>query len=127
MKIAVGTDDKKTIRRHHFGESQCYLIYEIVNGEIYSEELRENPFAMGKHHEHGQTGNILDLLYDCQIFMGKSMGGKSLIKIVDKNIDAIITTIDDAAEAVNAYLNSKDEYFKYYNGATGKFCECSER
>jgi len=127
MKIAVGTDDKKTIRRGHFGESQYFLIYEILSGEICGEELRENPFALGKQHEHGQAKNIMDLLHDCQLFMGRSMGAKSLPKIVGKNVDAIITTMDDIKEAVNAYLNSKDEYFKYYNAKTGKFCECSQR
>ena len=127
MKIAVATDDKKTIRRGHFGESQYYLIYEILSGEIFAEELRKNPFALGKQHEHGQAKNIMDLLHDCQLFMGKSMGAKSLPKIVEKNIDAIITTMNDIAAAVNSYLNSKDQYFKYYNAETGKFCECSER
>lgn len=127
MKIAVGTDDKKTIRRGHFGDNRYYLIYEILNGEIYAEELKENPYALGKQHEHGQAKNIMDLLHDCQLFMGKSMDAKLLSKITEKNIDAIITMMDDIKETVNAYLNSKDEYFKYYNAKTGKFCECSQR
>jgi len=127
MKIAVGTDDKKTIRRKHFGESQYYLVYEILSGEIFSEELRENPHALGKQHQHGQAINIMDLLHDCQLFMGKSMGAKSLTKIAEKNIEAIITTMDDIKEAVVAYLNSNDECFKYFNATTGKFCSCRER
>ena len=86
MKIAVGTNDKKTIHRGHFGDSRYYSLYEILNGEICGEELRENPFALGKQHEHGQAKNIMDLLHDCQLFMGRSMGDRSLPKIVEKKL-----------------------------------------
>lgn len=127
MKLAVGTDDQKTIRRGHFGESKYYLIYEILNGEIYSKNWRINPFAAGKEHQHGQAKNIMELLHDCQIFMGRSMGKKSLPQIVAKNIDAIITSIENIEEAVTSYLNGKDEYFKYYNAETGEFCDCVMR
>ncbi len=44
MKIAIGTDDKKTIRKGHFGESRHYLVIEILNAQIVGEELRENPY-----------------------------------------------------------------------------------
>ena len=127
MKIAIATDDKKTIRRDHFGDSQYYFIYEILNGEIYAEELRENPYVIDRQLQHDQTKDIIDLLHDCHLFMGKSMVAESLPIIAEKNIDAIITTMDNINEAVKAYLNSKDEYFKYYNAETGKFCECSQR
>ena len=118
---------KKTIHSGHFSDSRYYFIYEILNGEICGDELRENPYAIRKEYELGQTKNIMDLLHDCQLFMGKSMGARALPKIAQKNIDAIITTMDDINEAVKAYLNSKDQYFKYYNANTGKFCECSQR
>lgn len=87
MKIAISTDDKTTIHNGHFGESQYYLIYEILNGEIYAEELRENPYAVGKEHQHSQVKNIMDLLHDCQLFMGKSIDARSLPNIAEKNID----------------------------------------
>ena len=37
MKIAIGTDDKKTIRKGHFGESRYYLVTEILNAQIVGE------------------------------------------------------------------------------------------
>ncbi len=127
MKLAIGTDDKRTIRHGHFGESQYYSIYEIFNGEIFAQELRENPFAIDKNHVHGQAQNIIDLLNDCQIFIGKSMGKKSLKTIAQKNIDAIVTDIGQIEKAVHFYLISKDEFFRYYDKATGKFCDCRSR
>ncbi len=36
MKLAVGSDDQKTIRHGHFGESKYYLVYEILNERIKS-------------------------------------------------------------------------------------------
>ena len=48
MKIAIATDDKKTIRRDHFGNSRYYFIYEILNGEISAEELRKNPYVIDR-------------------------------------------------------------------------------
>ena len=44
MKIAIGTDDKKTIRKGHFGESRYYLVIEILNAQIVGEESREKPY-----------------------------------------------------------------------------------
>jgi len=127
MKLAVGSDAQKTIRHGHFKESKYYLVYEILNGEIYSKNWRINPFAAEKEHHHGEAKNIMELLHDCQIFMGKSMGANSLLKIVAKNVDAIITSIEDIDEAVTSYLDGKDEFFNYYNSETGKFCDCAKR
>ena len=127
MKIAIATDDKKTVRKKHFGESQYYLIYELLNGEIHSEEIRENPHVCTGEHVHGQAIKIVDLLHDCQIFMGRSMGAKSLKHIATKNIEVIVTSIETVDQALNYYLNSKDKYFKYYNAEKGTFCECLTR
>ncbi len=127
MKIAIGSDDKKTIRRAHFGESKYFMIFEILNGEIHAQEVRTNAHACEGKHVHGQAGKIIDLLSDCQIFMGRSMGARSLKQIAARNIDVLITSIKNVNEAMTAYLDSKDEYFKYYNAELEKFCECSTR
>ena len=127
MKIAIGTDDKITIRRAHFGESKYYLICEILNGEIVSKTIRENPHVCTGEHAHGQANKIMDLLPDCQLIIGRSMGAKSLEQIAEKKIEVIITKLENIEEAISLYLNSKDEHFKYYNDETGKFCNCADR
>ena len=127
MKIAIGSDDKITIRKKHFGESKYYVIYELLNGKIHSNEIRENPNICTGKHAHGQASKITDLLHDCHLFMGASMGAKSLKHIASKNIEIIITTIENVEQAVVAYLNTTDNNFKYYNAETEKFCNCSER
>jgi len=129
MKIAIGTDDKKTIRKGHFGESRYYLIIEILNAQIVGKELRENPYLEpGKvKKSHGQSEQIISFLHDCSLFMARSMGKKSLTEISSRKIDCIFTNIDDIDRAVSLYLDGKLEGFKYYNPDKKDFILCSQR
>jgi predicted Fe-Mo cluster-binding NifX family protein len=83
MKIAVGTDDGKTIRKGHFGSSRYYRIVEILNGEIASKELRRNSYVEAENatRHHGQSRQILDLLKDCSLFIAGSMGKNPPLKL----------------------------------------------
>ena len=125
MKLAVSTDDKKTIRKGDFERARYFLIYEILNGVIFSEEIKENPYAQQK--EKGNGEKLTEFLSECQLFMGNNFDNQSLPLIAEKNIDAIISSIENIKEAVSSYLNSKDEYFKYYDAQTGRFCDCWSR
>jgi predicted Fe-Mo cluster-binding NifX family protein len=129
MKIAIGTDDKKTIRKGHFGESRLYLVIEILNAQIVGKELRENPYLeSGKAKKnHGQPEEIVSLLHDCSLFMARSMGKKSLTEISSRKIDCIFTNIDDIDRAVSLYLDGKLEGFKYYDPDEKDFILCSQR
>jgi len=127
MKLAIGTDDGFTIRSGHFGDSTYYSICEILNGQFFTQELRLNPFHDEKHAVHGQVDNIVELLNDCQIFIAKSYGKKSLKKIVENKIDAIITDQDDIERTVDLYLHSEDNHFKYYDNENGQFNVCTGR
>ncbi|MHB2156134.1 NifB/NifX family molybdenum-iron cluster-binding protein [Calditrichota bacterium GD2] len=86
MKIAVGTDDLSAIRSGHFGESRFFKIFTVENGQIITQEIRENPFivSQGEGHEHGQAKNIMQLLKDCDVFLARSMGMHSIPKLVEK-------------------------------------------
>ncbi len=129
MKIAIGTDDKKAIRKGHFGESRYYLVIEILNAQIVGRELRENPYLeSGKSKKsHGQPIEIISLLDDCSLFMARSMGKKSLTEISSRKIDCIFTNIDDLDRAVSLYLDGKLEGFKFYDVGEKHFISCSER
>jgi predicted Fe-Mo cluster-binding NifX family protein len=129
MKIAIGTDDKKTIRKSHFGESRYYLVIEILNAQIVGEELRENPYLeSGKSKKnHGQPEEIISLLHDCSLFMARSMGKKSLAEISSRKIDCIFTNIENIGQAISSYLDGKLEGFKYYDPDEKNFILCSQR
>lgn len=125
MKIAIGTDNKKTIRKGHFGESRFYAIFEILNGEIMSREIRENPG--GEEEHHGEPGKILELLNDCEIFMAQSMGKKSMARIAEKKIDCIVTEFPGIDQALQKFLDAEDAGFRYYDLRRGTLLPCSER
>jgi len=129
MKIAIGTDDKKTIRNGHFGQSLFFHIVELVNGEIVSAEDRENIHVQGaeKRLPHAQVEKILDLLGDCSLFMARNMGKSSLAKLADAHIDCILTDIDPIDEALSEYLYGKEDAFRYYDSRRGKLIPCSQR
>lgn len=133
MKIAIGTDDKKTIRKGHFGESRYYLVIEILNAQIVGKELRENlrenPYleSVKSKKNHGQPEKIISLLHDCSLFMTRSMGKKSLTEISSRKIDCIFTNIDDIDQAVSLYLDGKLEEFKFYDPDEKDFILCSQR
>jgi predicted Fe-Mo cluster-binding NifX family protein len=44
MKIAVATEDGRTIS-HHFGRSPFFAIYEVEDGKIINKEMRPNTFT----------------------------------------------------------------------------------
>lgn len=129
MKIAIGTDDGKTIRKGHFGSSRYYRIIEILNGEITGRELRGNPHEEIENDtgHHGQARQIIDLLKDCSLFIAGSMGKKSSSGITAKHIDCIITKFKTVDLAVSKYLQGGNEGFKVYDADLGKFISCLER
>ncbi|MFO7889928.1 MAG: NifB/NifX family molybdenum-iron cluster-binding protein [bacterium] len=128
MKLAISTNNKKTISKDYFIQCNYYMVFEILNGEIVSEELRENPYSdKNTLTNHERTNKILDLLKDCTIFLGKQMEKESLDSIASKNIDIIITTKNNVKETIKFFLESIDEYFQYYNLKSKKFITCSER
>ena len=129
MKIAIGTDDGKTIRKGHFGSSRYYRIIEILNGEITGKELRGNPHVETENTtgHHGQARQIIDLLKDCSLYIAGSMGKKSSSGITARHIDCIITEFKTVDLAVSKYLQGENEGFKFYDADSGKFISCLER
>jgi len=128
MKIAIGTDDGKTIRKGHFGSSSYYQIIEILNGEITGRELRSNPHVEAEHSDaHGQAEQIFNLLKDCSLFMANSMGKKSTFQLTARNIDCIATKFESVDLAVSKYLQGENDGFKFYDADSETFISCSER
>jgi len=82
--IAIATDDGNTVRFGHFGDAEQYLIYEIdAAGNTLLITKRGNPYIddpTSPHQQHNQpekAGKILELLHDCRVFVGHSMGNKN--------------------------------------------------
>jgi predicted Fe-Mo cluster-binding NifX family protein len=129
MKIAVGTDDKKTIRKKHFGESRYFLVIEILNAQIVGKDLRNNPYFEGEKPgaHHGQAEVIMKLLGDCELFMARSFGKISVRDISIRGIDCITTRKESVDQAISAYLDGKLEDFNYYDSNAKDYVRCSQR
>jgi len=127
MKIAIGTDDKKIIRKGYFCESRYFLVTEILTAQIVGQELRDNSCVVAGTENQDQPERVIALLKDCAVFMAKSMEEKSLIEIKLRNLDCIITSIQEIDTAICFYIDGKIEEFKYFDANTKDLIPCSQR
>jgi predicted Fe-Mo cluster-binding NifX family protein len=125
MKIAVGSDDQKTIRKGHFGDSRYFLIFETNDGQIAGREVIENPHSDedgdDKVHHHGKAASIWNTLRGVEVFIGRSMGRQSVAKLVEKGVTPLLTKIEDVEEAVQAFLQNQMESFYHFDTEEKKF------
>jgi predicted Fe-Mo cluster-binding NifX family protein len=106
MKIAVASDDKKTIS-HHFGRAVGFIIFEIKKGEIAEKEYREN---IGKSTGQCHTCNhsmMINNIKDCESVISHGMGMGIYQDLQSNKIKAIVTDESIAEEAVKKYLSGK--------------------
>lgn len=121
MKIAVITDDMKTISAH-FGRAQSYLVFTIENGKISAQESRpkanHNHFASQEQGRHAHTEphgtdapsevkhtSMIEPIIDCDVLLAGGMGQGAYNSLVLRSIQPTITDIQDARAAVMAYLD----------------------
>jgi len=123
MKIAVITDDGKTISKH-FGRAQYYLVLTIEEGKIVNREMREKlghrQFSAEHQNQeeqpsdagHGTDSNshlkhisMAEAISDCQVLICGGMGMGAFNSIRQLNIQPFITDLREIDEAVQAYLD----------------------
>jgi predicted Fe-Mo cluster-binding NifX family protein len=124
MKIAVITDDGKTVSQH-FGYAPYYLVFTIEGKKVVGQEQRDKAGHHnlgGGHHEeqhvqgqpHGldaasqsKHATMMDNISDCQLLIAGGMGYGAYQSLKSRNIDVIITDVENIAEAVQLYLEGK--------------------
>jgi predicted Fe-Mo cluster-binding NifX family protein len=121
MKIAIVTDDGKTISQH-FGRARFYKVYEIKDGAVVGSEQRPKAghHVEGlSHHEHGEEphgqhhgdaathNNMLANVNDCQVLIARGMGWGAHDAIERAGLKPYITDVVSTDEAVKAYLEDK--------------------
>ena len=120
MKIAIATDDGKTISAH-YGRASHYLVVTIEQGKIVSREMRNkfshNHFAGETHvHEAGQPhgfdlasqdrhAQMTQPIRDCEAMLCRGMGEGAYESLRSVNIRPILTDIAEADKAVAAYMD----------------------
>jgi predicted Fe-Mo cluster-binding NifX family protein len=123
MKIAVITDDGKTISQH-FGRAPYYLVATVEKGQIINRELREkfghSHFANEPHaadvpgQPHGMDSGSHDkhmlmaqAITDCEALLCRGMGMGAYESMKVAGIRPVVTDIVTIDEAVLAYINGK--------------------
>jgi predicted Fe-Mo cluster-binding NifX family protein len=122
VKIAIITDDGKTISRH-FARAQFYLVVTIDEGIIIDREMREkighNHFSTAgqeehshEHHgadeaSHGKHSQMAQAIADCQAVICGGMGMGAYESMRRLNIQPIVTDLINVNEIVIAYISGK--------------------
>lgn len=125
MKIVIGTEDGKKLSKTHFGMSPIFVIYEVLNGEVKSVEKLENS-VLGEH-KHAEADDILNILGDNEVFIGKSMGRGSVPALIEHGIIPYLTTLGNADEVIEKLLNGEMEYFMEFDQDQQRFIPCKAK
>lgn len=114
MKIAVVTDDHKTVSAH-FGRAQYYEIFTIENSKVVdryvackSNHRHENDdlsHQEGHTHIHNHDHNaMMEPILKCDVLIARGMGSGAYNALKIRSIEPLITDIHSIEEAVSAYL-----------------------
>ena len=116
MKIAVVTDDGKTISQH-FGRAMNYIVYDVKENVIKGSEIRSKAahHAGGEPHQHEEGGHkgpeadakhnsMLSNISDCEALIARGMGWGAFEAIKKEGIKPFITDLELAEDAVKAYI-----------------------
>ncbi len=120
MKIAVVTDDGKTISAH-FGRAQYYLVLTLENGQVVERQMRQKPshahFANQVHVEvpgqrHGfdpasqaRHASMAQPVLDCEAVLCRGMGTGAYESLKQGGLRPILTDIADVEQALQAYVD----------------------
>ena len=119
MKIVISSDDKINIRKGHFGRGHYFMIFVRDGDQVFSLEVKENPYY--DQDDHQQVDRVLGVIRDSDVLIGKSMGRESAKKLKSLGKKLLLTQIDSAHEAATAYFNNELERFLTWDDDARKF------
>jgi predicted Fe-Mo cluster-binding NifX family protein len=124
MKIAVITDDERTISQH-FGRAPYYVVATIENGQIVDRERRDKlghaHFSNEPHEHDHQPGErhgfdavsqdrhirMAEAIGDCEVLLCGGMGAGAYASMQTRGIKPLVTDIRSIDEALQAYLEGR--------------------
>jgi transcriptional regulator with XRE-family HTH domain/predicted Fe-Mo cluster-binding NifX family protein len=123
MKIAVITDDGKSISQH-FGRAPYYLVLTIEEGKVVHHEMRDkmghNQFSAAYHQaepdgaghgmdsaSHNKHVSMAETIADCKALLCGGMGMGAYESMRRLNIQPVVTNLRDIDAAVQAFIEGK--------------------
>ncbi|MCU0961703.1 MAG: NifB/NifX family molybdenum-iron cluster-binding protein [Pirellulaceae bacterium] len=127
MKVAVASVDGVSIS-HHFGRSQCFIVFDVQGTEIGAPEVRPNTYtahargecdgAQGHHDQPHSHASIVAALQDCSAVLCYGMGWRAAEDLSRNGIKPfVIDGVVSPQEAVQQFVNGR------LKPASG-FCGC---
>jgi len=107
--VAMGTDDKKSLTKEHFGDAEYFAIYEVDADGWKLIEYRENRSPEEKMHgDPKKAGSIMQQMKGCDILLGHAMG-PNFIRMRDESpFLPVISRKRDIEEALSLLLDRYD-------------------
>lgn len=123
MKIAVITEDGKTISQH-FGRAPYYMVLTIEEGKFVNREMRDklghNHFSAQPHAEeihsvehgmdaasHDKHASMAEAIADCKALLCRGMGMGAYESMRRLNIQPIVTDLGSIDVAAQAFIDGK--------------------
>ncbi len=127
MKIAIPTNDQRSISKH-FGRSKGFLIVEVQDNEIKNKVYTTNTMtthalsgvqlpdaehhhAHNHHHGHGEHNHshegIFKALGNCDTVIAGGMGRRLYQDFADRNTQVFVTKESDIDKAIELYLSNR--------------------
>jgi len=123
MKVAAISDDGTTISQH-FGRAPLYVVVTVEAGKIVSKETRaktghhtfaaQRPPDSASGERHGYDAgsqvrhqSMAETIADCQVLIARGMGWGAYENLKSRNIEPVVTDVENIDEAVNLYLAGK--------------------
>jgi predicted Fe-Mo cluster-binding NifX family protein len=125
MKIAVATDDGRTVSRH-FGRAGQYVVFTFEDGRLVKREWRgkvgHTQFARAPHdpetaggahglgpHAAGRHQRMAEVISDCDALICGGMGYGAYESMRSRGITPTVTDVTSAEEAAIAYAEGRLE------------------
>ncbi len=115
MKIAIPTNDQKTVSAH-FGRTAGFMIYNIEGTKIIGKEYRPNNFtghAQGWHndenhgeHQHSHS-DIFRALAECTTVIAGGMGRRLYTDFEQQKIKVFVTQESNIEKAVELFIKNE--------------------
>jgi len=104
MKIAVASNNGKTVNLH-FGDASHCLIFEVDGNQVNFVELREKPRKPIKDHSDRWIQS-LELISDCQVVLCSRIGPEPKESLKTKGIESVESQ-KAVTDAIKDYLSNK--------------------
>jgi predicted Fe-Mo cluster-binding NifX family protein len=112
-KIAVASDDQRTIAQH-FGRTKGFMIYTVEDNKITDTSYVDNTFTghvRGHHHKHDHDHQhrhshrgILEALKDTEVVISRGMGRRLLDDFERVGKTVFVTATETLDDAVSQYI-----------------------